>query len=243
MPVTQNRPGPYAPSTAILEILRRNRDGKLPSPVTAEVLARAGILDSLVPRTLQALQTLDLINQVGAHTQILQNLQRAPEVEYQKLLAEWLRNAYHEVFTYIDPATADPTAVRDAFRFYDPPGQRDRMVTLFQGLCVAAALVPEKVAKPARPAPTTAAVQQRASASRVVRRMVESHRKPPANNSIGPAGVPMPLAGVLSRLPKEGDGWTKQKRDSFVTAFTAVLDFCFPIVEQEPDESETDEAA
>ena len=38
----------------------------------------------------------------------------------------------------------------DAFRTYQPIGQQERMVLLFQGLCTAAGMIPEKVSAPAR---------------------------------------------------------------------------------------------
>ena len=55
MPVTLDKPGPYASPQSIIEIVDRHRDRGMPSPVTSDVLGRAGIPDSLIPRTIQAL--------------------------------------------------------------------------------------------------------------------------------------------------------------------------------------------
>ena len=63
MAVTADRPAPYAPIKAILGIIDRYRNRGMASPISADVLARAGISDSLISRTLQALVTLDLINE------------------------------------------------------------------------------------------------------------------------------------------------------------------------------------
>src|SRR6266436_3650546 len=63
--VTADKPAPYATTSAILDIIGRYRNRGLPSPVNADVLARASIPGSLIPRTLQALVTLDLINEAG----------------------------------------------------------------------------------------------------------------------------------------------------------------------------------
>ena len=54
------------------------------------------------------------------------------------------------------------------------------------------------------------------------------------------------LAGVLTELPTKGKGWTKARRDKWMTTFETVVDFGIPIVdEEEPDEEdeteETDE--
>ena len=116
MPVTPDRPGPYAPASAILELVQRYRTRGLPTPINGEVLARSGISDSLIPRTLQTLQTLDLIDEAGAPTQVFEGIRRAPEAEYQQRLREWLNNAYADALNYIDPATASDVEVRDAFR-------------------------------------------------------------------------------------------------------------------------------
>jgi len=55
--------------------------------------------------------------------------------------------------------------------------------------------------------------------------------------------VPAPLAGLLASLPADGKGWTAPKRDQFLATFKAVLDFCIPILEHEPDDDAGDEAA
>jgi len=112
------------------------------------------------------------------------------------------------------------------------------MVSLFSGLCSAAGLIAEKSPRPAPSAATNPRVQ--ASAKRIVR-----ERFKPAARQADPApkALPAALNGLLASLPAEGVGWTQTKRDKFVDTFGAVLDFCFPIIEQEPDEPEADEAA
>lgn len=146
MAVTQDKSGPYAPATAVVGIVERYRDRGLPAPITADVLAKAGVSESLVPRTLQTLQTLDLIDETGAATPTFELIRKAPEEEYQATLEQWLNGAYAEILAYVDPATADETALHNVFRHYNPPGQRARMVTLFTGLYRAAGIGAEKVA-------------------------------------------------------------------------------------------------
>src|SRR5688572_7472873 len=141
MTVTPDRPAPYAPATAVLAMIERHRSRGLPTPINADVLARASVSASLVPRTLYALQTLDLITESGEPTEVFERIRRSPEAEYKQRLLEWLNGAYADVLQYIDPATADEVAVRDAFRAYNPVGQQARMVTLFMGLYAAAGVV------------------------------------------------------------------------------------------------------
>jgi hypothetical protein len=144
MPVTASSPAPYAPTKAILEVVTRYRAKGLPQPINEDVLSRVGISESLVPRTLQSLQTLDLIDEKGAVTTTLESLKLAPEAEFKERIVQWLNAAYADVLKFIDPHTADDMALKDAFRIYNPPGQRDRMVTLFVGLYAAAGVGLEK---------------------------------------------------------------------------------------------------
>lgn len=144
MPVTANTSAPYAPPSAVLDLVMRHRTRGLPTPVNAEVLSRSGISESLIARTLQALKTLDLLSDDEKPTATFEGLRLAPETEFKDRLAEWLNAAYADVLKFVDPAVADETALRDAFRAYSPIGQQNRMVTLFSGLYAAAGVGPEK---------------------------------------------------------------------------------------------------
>ena len=159
MAVTADKPAPYAPVKTILEIVDRYRNRGLVFPVTAEVLTRAGVPESLTSRTMQALVTLDLFKDNGNPTDTIEGIRLAPEFEYKKRLEDWLKSSYADVFKFVDPKSDDESRIRDAFRSYQPQGQQERMVALFQGGCGAAAgLGPEKKtrvsrtpAKPSRP--------------------------------------------------------------------------------------------
>ena len=65
MPVTNESSAPYAPAHAMKLIINRYRDRGMQTPITTEVLERAGISESLISRTLQALYVLDLIDENG----------------------------------------------------------------------------------------------------------------------------------------------------------------------------------
>src|SRR5687768_1056094 len=126
MPIQPNGVCPYAPGGTILSVIERARDRGLPNPVTKEVLMRAGVTESLAPRALQALVLLELTNEEGAWTNNMETLRRCPEAEFPERLAAIIRAVYADVFQYIDPATDEPTTIRDAFRAYTPHGQQDR---------------------------------------------------------------------------------------------------------------------
>lgn len=227
MPITADRPAPYAPASAIIDLIDRHRNRGLPTPVTAEVLARAGISDSLIPRTLQALQTLDLIGEDGSPTEILESIRLAPEAQYKDRLIEWLQSAYADALVFVDPATATDTDVRDAFRSYRPVGQQPRMVTLFLGLFAAAGLGPEKPQRQQAP-------KKVVKANRITARSLARPQSLDVANtvqSVAPQpSIPAPIAGMLSSLPKPGEAWTREERDRFVSTLGTVLDFCFPVI-------------
>lgn len=236
MPVTTDKPGPYAPASAIMSIVERHRNKGLPSVVDAETLARAGISDSLIPRTLHALIALDLIGEDGKPTQVLEGIRLAPEAEYQTRLAEWLNGAYEDALAYVDPATATESDVRDAFRTYKPIGQQSRMVSLFFGLYAAAGVVQERAKPTPRKSSNGAAARTKPAAAKTVVAQRQTPLRTGGNPSGGGApkidGLPAPVAGLLASLPAEGAGWTQKKRDSFMATLGAVIDFVYPIVSE-----------
>jgi hypothetical protein len=227
MAVTADKPAPYAPSSAVLEIIERYRNRGLVFPVTHDVLARAGVSSSLIPRTMQALQTLDLFKDNGNPTETLEGIRLAPEAEYKKRLEDWIKGAYADVFAFVDPAVDDETRIRDAFRNYSPIAQQPRMVTLFKGLCTAAGIMSEKARTPrvsTASRPKTYAAPPRSNGTRIVNQK-NTISKPTT-------GLPPALAGLLESLPS--DGWTLGERDKFVTTFKAVLDYVIPVVKAGP---------
>tara|TARA_R110000868_G_scaffold13223_3_gene62078 strand:+ start:2370 stop:2834 length:465 start_codon:yes stop_codon:yes gene_type:complete len=144
-------------------------------------------------------------------------------------MAEWLNHAYADVVAFVDPATDDEIKVRDAFRSYNPVGQQGRMVTLFLGLYREAGVAPEKSSQPRIHKSKQSARPK--SAPQRIKPTISSQRG--TSVTTDPDGIPAPLAGMLAKLPQEGDGWTKARRDKFMTTFESVMDFCFPIIEFE----------
>lgn len=229
MAVTANSTGAYTAGTAITTILRRFRDKGLTTPITADVLVRAGVSESLIPRTLQSLQILELIDDTGQPTPTLLKMRSVPESEYKATLAEWIQAVYAEVFAFADPRTDDPVRVRDAFRTFTPHGQQDRMVALFMTLCAEAGIIDQAkrqeskgtVRKPvatnrARAASVKAPTSKGTLATPVQQQPVHGHGLPPA------------LSGLLQSIPTTG-GWSQESRDRFMTVFGSVLDFAVPI--------------
>jgi hypothetical protein len=243
MAVTSEQSAPYVAPGVLVPLIERNREKGLPNPLSAEALQRLGVSDSLVPRTLQAFKALDLIGEDGRHTEILENLRRVPEAEYRPAMAQWLEAAYDHALDVIDPATADETALRDAFRNYNPISMQPRMITLFTALFEAAGVrssdrpkAPPKKAgtispnpRPVRPFPA------RAAAARAAER---------APHNPAPIGLHPALAGLIASLPSPDQGWTQEARDRWYEAFGVVLNLALPPgVQRAPDTAEADDAA
>lgn len=254
MPITKDKPAPYAPAKVIIDLMSRFRSRGLPAPVDGEVLERAGVAQSLVPRTIQSLQTLDLIDEKLVPTATFEKLRLAPEAEYQARQVEWLKSAYADIFAFVDPSKDSETNIRDAFRSYQPVGQQGRMVILFQGLCAAAGLLPSPggrlrtandMPKPAKSSvrprskkdPTEAALRAIQEALNIseasgpvpmmAANVMASAAPPSSYYSQSLSFLPPALAGLMESLPREG--WTQKSRDQFVKSFEAVLDFSIPI--------------
>jgi len=220
------------------------RDRGLISPFTSTVYGKAGISDSLIPRVKNSMEALDLVDADGNPTPLLLGLRGAKTDEFQARLADVVRSAYAEVFQFADPMKDDLNRVTDAFRDYIPHGQRARMVTLFMGLCEAAGLAPASTAKPA-PSNGRLSAMPKKKAPAPARRAT-----PPVTTTIGTANgdsgaIPPALLGVLHGLPSPEQGWTREQRDHFYSAFGSLLDFAIPIraaaaVTNAPEDDEGD---
>lgn len=238
MAIDTQSPAPYTAGAALLTVMRRFRDRGLTTPFTPDVLVRAGVPESLVGRTVQALQTLDLMDDKGAPTETFQRIRLASEKDYKTVLAEWLRSAYAEIFQFVDPSADDASAIRDAFRAYTPHGQQDRMVALFLALCAEAGLVDESKKSELKPAARKPPLPLRA-APRATRVATPRSSSRSAVVPVAAGTLPPALAGLMQSLPPPEVGWTKDQRDRFMETFKSVLDFVVPIVaavKREPGE-------
>jgi Family of unknown function (DUF5343) len=233
---------PYAGPANVIDVLRRFRERGLPGPVTTEVLERAGISQTLSGRTLQALKLIGFLTAEGEQSEEFKAANRSPEEDYKQRIGEILVEAYSEAIAFADPATDSYDSVRDAFRAYNPQSQQERMITLFLGLLDYAGhdtstAVSSRKKAPAESSAKTArgngsAGQSRApiAAPRRRGRPAAKDSKPSGSMTAVDAGdLPPGLVGLLHQIPRGGDPWTKETRDNFLAAFSAVLDFSVPI--------------
>jgi len=226
IPLIKGDRAPYAPPSAVLDVIDRYRNFSMTTPVDLDVIQLAGVVESLAPRTLQALRLLDLIDDQGNPERAFTEIREASNADYPNRLAEHLRAVYEEVFAFVDPKTDSIDRIEDAFRSFHPHGQRARMVTLFMGLCERAGIADETVTPP----PPTKAVPKPA-APRSPRRTGEV---------IQDDSVPPALVGLLRQLPAAGSGWSKKRRDSFMGLFGATLDYVYDLEDDEAESTAID---
>jgi hypothetical protein len=238
MSVTAESPAPYAPASAVIGVVAKHREKGLPSVIDLDVLTRAGVSETLAPRTLQALKALDLITDDGKLTDTFEGLRLTSEADYQQRMGDWLRGAYADVLTYVDPETATEVQLHDAFRTYKPSGQRARMVSLFQGLFAAAGIAPERKRQAPKRAPVGSGAARKPAATRAAppadKRNPPPPPPPPGRQEYAlPEGVHPALAGLIASLPADRR-WTQAQRDKFMAAFPVMLDYAFEIVPEAP---------
>lgn len=239
MPITADGQAPYAPPAAVLSIIEGFRNRGLQTPFTLDVLTRAGVSESLGPRTLQSLKLLDLIDTDGQPTQQFTDLAKAPQSEFPDRLAAVLHAVYQDVFKFVNLDEDDYQRVRDAFRHYKPRGQQERMVTLFLHLCHEAGLT-EEVLKPPRVAkstgnPTRRSRQPRAKKSKAASTAGAESVAPPKTDaefraSPAPSSGQHPLIrGLIQSLPEAGSEWPQRARNAWVKAALANFDLVYEL--------------
>lgn len=241
MAIQSGGQAPYAPPQTVLSLIHAYRNRGLQTPFDASVLVRAGISESLVPRTLQAMRLLDLVDEGGNPMPALEGLRRAGASEYHQRLEEIVRAAYSEVFLYVDPAEASEEDIRSAFRAYDPIGQLTRMVRLFLALCAEAKIIPPEKAK----------TSSKGGGGRVKNAKPKTAKEKPAKGKAReakptrdsgvelPEGIPPAVAGLIASMPRDGESWSALKKAKFMDTLKVVLDFAYT----EPDATEPDDDA
>lgn len=240
---------PYAPPPAVIEVLTRYRERGLTTPITTEVVERAGVSQTLSRRTIQALRLLEFIDSEGMPTEQFETLSRAPQAEHKHLLGEHLTGVYAEVFAFSDPATDSYERVRDAFRGFDPKGQQERMVTLFLGLLehagldTSAASSSRRRSDPASAKSKPKPVNGRTKSTRTTNSPGEMDKSEQSElpTVAESHGLPPGLLGLLQQIPRGGESWSQNRRETFLEAFTAVLDFSVPVNRNSMPATEQDE--
>jgi hypothetical protein len=244
---------PYAPPANVIAIIRQQHKRGLPDVIDKEFLVRMGVSPALATRVLQAVRFLGLVEDDGRQTEEFRRLKRVAEDDYPDYLAELLRSAYQKIFEVVDISSTDERALHDAFRYFEPSGQRVRMVTLFSGLCREAGLINDGVSPRSTPIrrPSTKkhvqATTQRKSSLKPEERQDKTinltENDEEVKNDRGKrqesGGIRYPvLNALLNQLPAN-EKWTTKRRNQWIAAFTASVDLIVDVEEVEEKQPQT----
>ncbi len=233
MSLQPNGPAPYTTVSAFTTVIDWFRDKGGSGTIDAETVVRAGVSESLGRRTIQSLRLLDLIDGQGQPTaQFKDFAQIRGEDEYKSRLQEWLRAEYAEVLQFCDPSTDSYDRIVEAFRGYEPAGQRRGMASLMIGLWKHSGLPTTTASstgqsEPRRSSPRPA--RQKPAVRTPARRTAERQGQDGGGGGLTTDGLPPGLVGLLHQIPRDGRPWTVETRENFIQAFTAVLNFSVPI--------------
>ncbi len=230
---------PYAPFGCVIAVIKRLRERGLPETLTLQEITRVGVSEGNASRTLQALKFLKLVDEEGHRTQTFDRLGRVPTSEYTEVFGEIIKEAYKDVFTIVDPAEATDIEINDAFRYYQPQAQRGRMVILFRGLCQEVGLIaggPPETRKRAR---TVTGIKTTPTSHSATLRKSQIETSDSLENigtlngnSTGTRHEYTLLQGLLQQLPIDKK-WKQERRDRWLQAFTASIDF---LIDIEPED-------
>jgi len=237
---------PYAPYGNVLTVINQMRERGLKEPVTMQLISTAGVAEGNASRTLQALRFLNLIDEEGYHTPNFRLLGNAPSDEYPEVLGQILKDSYKNVFMVLDPATASDDRLQNAFRYYQPKAQRQRMISLFKGLCREAGLM-QSSSEPIKRTRNAISNKSVTSAVNSRKQLVTEHltpQNPPETTSVssqdnhyyqnGISQEYILLLNLLQQLPKgEEKKWSNSRRERWLQAVSSNVDLLIDIVEEE----------
>jgi len=182
---------PYGPAARTVDVIHRIHEGKSGSPLTVQKLTALGVAEGNAVRVERSLYFLGLIDEDGNLTEASRRLRKSTSDEYPAALAQIIREKYAPVFEICDPAGANAIEVNNAFRPYEPGGQRDNMIRLFVGLCQEAGIMPipnQKRGRPLNPRATGAAKARNGGATKLKHEVAD--QRPP----VKPTGLSKMIA-------------------------------------------------
>ncbi len=238
----------YGPGNRAVDVVKRIHEGKTPNVLSLKALVSLGVPEGNAPRIDRALRFLGLVNPERELSENAVRLRKATSDEYQSVLAEIVHGAYKPIFESYDPATATDVDLNNAFKPYDPAGQRGQMIALFMALCREAGLAPESSEVRRRGRPTTVTVQRFRDIGKTPSRKTPSNEKSASGNSVEALTAHNEkstanngqFSGILfhpaidaylaaARRIIESDGWTQEARDRVVQGFETQLDLFLPV--------------
>lgn len=196
MPLQPNGRAPYTSVSAATTAIDAFRDTGMATPITTDVLIRAGVPETIARRTLTSLVELDLIDDTGNPSPTFEAFRTIrDDDEYRQHVQDWLREVYADILRYADPSTDPHDKVQGAFRGYEPGGQRPSMAALLVGLWQYAGLpVPEN--SPAKSTRSSKPTTKRSTSTKRSQSAPDSRTSKAAQRSELTSTVPGALMAV-----------------------------------------------
>lgn len=232
---------PYGPGSRTVDVINRIHEGKSGSSLTLPKLAALGVAQGNAVRVQRSVYFLGLIDEEGELTESAKRLRKVTSDEFPGALAEIVRLKYAAVFEICDPMTASSIDLVNAFRPYEPAGQRDNMIRLFTALCQEAGLMAASDQESKRGRPLSLRKPPFAGATKTTDKNPNQIKD---TNPPDPLSPPPPkVDGILfhpavdaflreARKLTVGDDWTADARDNVVRGFTTQLELFLPVKKQ-----------
>ena len=223
---------PYAAISNVMEVITRKRDHGLSAVLNPTVLETISIPKGNASRTLQALNFLGLIDGDGTQTELFNRLGRAGEGnnEYKTILEDVVRNSYERVFAIVDPSKSGDTAIKDAFRQFEPEAQRGRMIALFLGLCEQAGIVEPKTRQRTTQRTPVQRTRTRSTNQTPRQPTVNANDAPPRRANDEDTEYRLVFA-VMQQLPSDRQ-WSADRRKKWLSAVEAAVDLMVDVIEE-----------
>ena len=234
----------------ILLLIHRLRERGLPEVLDHRRIVEMGLPEESSSRIRKALRFLNFTDSEGKQTPTFQRLGRATDDEYPELLKAILEKAYDAVFQSLgNISAAQERDYQNAFRYYNPQGQRSSMIRLFMALCQEAGMLPGGAAtraartkpsqkpQPSRPAAKRKEDQPAAdtNAGSSVSRGFSDDLPPTSDKSANDGAVKYQLMQVLlKQLPSDGT-WTQKRHDQWLRAVETSVDLLVEITGPEDE--------
>ena len=133
--VAESNRRPYGPYAHFEAFLDRIRTRNLPGVVDTNFLNVVQIPRDKQGQLKVALEFLNLVDEEGVPTGVLESYAGTTEEEAQGVLREALKTAYASDFKQIDPTQDSQLHLKNWFQRYEPRSATGKMVTFFLGAC------------------------------------------------------------------------------------------------------------
>lgn len=130
----KKRVAPYVPVSVLSGFLDRIRRISTPPKITSRHLQESGMSDSDSFALLSALRFLNLIDEEGTPTPEFRSLQTSGD-EFKRNLEQVVRNAYSDLFAWLDPAVDDREHIKNFFARSYSPATAEKATAVFLDLC------------------------------------------------------------------------------------------------------------